>query len=399
MLIAESNRIAEVRRAFPGLDKMTYLNVATHGLTPQPVLDRYLEMISLTAHYGHQRYLAQDVPAYQRAREVVAGILDVPPAWVAFGRNATDGINYVFGSLAWQPGDEVIISDQEHPALYLPWGYGERRGLFTARTFIVDPDPAVTLRNLEAQITSHTRLIACSHVSSQTGIRLPGPAICALARRLNEAGRERPILTLIDGTQELGQWRVSVPAIGCDFYVSNGHKWLGGPKGSGVLVVREQSFSLLTPPYMAGGIEDHGDGIADMLNHRDAPHMFESGTQNLAVVSVLVDAVNWLDDLGWSWIEQRERILAAYLRAQLRSLPGVTVLTPDAWEHSSAITSFSMDWIDALHIQKTLWDQRIITRYVPERSGIRISTAYFTSEEDLDRLIAALARIGDESRR
>jgi selenocysteine lyase/cysteine desulfurase len=312
---------------------------------------------------------------------------------VAFSRNATDGINYVFGSLAWQPGDEVIISDQEHPALFLPCGYGERRGLFTTRTFAVDADPAVTLRNLERQITPHTRLITCSHVSSQTGIRLPGPAICALARRLNEAGRGRQILTLIDGTQELGQWPVSVPAIGCDFYVSNGHKWLGGPKGSGILVVREEAFPLLTPPYMAGGIEDHDDPIGDMLSHCDAPHLFESGTQNLAVVSVLTDAIAWLDNLGWSWIEERERTLAAYLRAQLRTISGVTVLTPDAWEHSSAITSFSIEGLNALHIHTTLWDQRIIARHVPERNGIRIATPYFTTEEELDRLIAALRRL------
>ncbi|MDQ2830137.1 MAG: hypothetical protein M3Y74_13960, partial [Chloroflexota bacterium] len=102
----ERDRIAEVRRAFPTLDEMTYLNVATHGLTPQPVLDRYLEMISLTAHYGHLRYLAEDVPAYTRAREAVAALLDVPPSWLAFGRNATDGMNYVLGGLEWQPGDE-----------------------------------------------------------------------------------------------------------------------------------------------------------------------------------------------------------------------------------------------------------------------------------------------------
>jgi L-cysteine/cystine lyase len=268
----------------------------------------------------------------------------------------------------------------------------------------------ITLRNLEGQITPRTRLIACSHVSSQTGIRLPGPAICALAGRLNAAlpqaaeasaasggsmGRARPILTLIDGTQELGQWRVSVPAIGCDFYVSNGHKWLGGPPGSGILVVRAQALGLLSPPYMAGSIgraEGHSL-IADMLAHRDAPCLFESGTQNLAVVAVLADVVAWLDGLGWEWIEQRERTLAARLRGQLRELPGVRVLTPDAWEHSSAITSFSMAGIDALHVHRTLWEQRIITRYVPERNGIRISTPYFTSEEELDRLIAALERL------
>jgi selenocysteine lyase/cysteine desulfurase len=404
----ERDRIAQARRAFPTLDEMTYLNVATHGLTPQPVLDRYLELISLTAHYGHLRYVAEDVPAYQRARTAVAGILDVPATWLAFGRNATDGINYVLGSLQWQPGDEVIISDQEHPALTLPWEYGARRGLFTGRTFTVDPDPANTLRHLEGQITPRTRLIACSHVSSQTGIRLPGPAICALARQLNESGRERPIVTLIDGTQELGQWRVSVPAIGCDFYVSNGHKWLGGPKGSGILVVREQSLGLLTPPYMAGGIDGAEDQnpVEHMLARRDVSCLFESGTQNLAVVAVLADAVAWLDGSeealtsacggGWEWIEQRERTLAARLRAQLRELAGVRVLTPDAWEHSSAITAFSMAGIDTRHIHKTLWEQRIITRFVPERNAIRISTPYFTSEEELDRLIAALERLRGE---
>ncbi|MGH2387841.1 MAG: aminotransferase class V-fold PLP-dependent enzyme, partial [Chloroflexota bacterium] len=346
MPTAETARVDEVRRAFPSLNDMVYLNVATHGLTPQPVLDRYLEMVSLTARYGHQRYQDQDVPLYARARPAVARILNVPPNWVAFSRNATDGINYVFGSLTWQPGDEVIISDQEHPAVYLPWQYGERRGLFTTNTFSIDPDPAVTLRNLEERITPRTRLIACSHVSSMTGIRVPGPGICALARRLNEVGRERPILTLIDGTQELGQWLVDVPAIGCDFYVSNGHKWLGGPKGSGILVASEAACAHLTPPYMAGGIEDHGDGIADMLNHRDAPHLFESATQNLAVVAVLADAVEWLDNLGWAWIESRERALAAYLRGNLREVRGLTVLTPDSWEHSSAITSFVIEGMD-----------------------------------------------------
>ena len=372
---------------------MTYLNTATHGLTPQPVLDRYLEIVSRTAHYGHMIYDNGDVPTYGRARIAVAAILGVPASWLAFGRNATDGINYVLGSLAWQTGDEVITSDQEHPAVTFPWGYGVRRGTFVGKIFAVDPDPGVTLRNLEAQITERTRLIVCSHISSQTGIRLPGPAICALAQRLNDAGRARPILTLIDGTQEVGQWRVDVQAIGCDFYVSNGHKWLGGPKGSGILVVRAQSCDVLTPPYMAGGIDEIEDPIGDMLRHRDAPRMFESGTQNLAVVSVLTDAVTWMDTLGWSWIEGRERALAGYLRAALRTVPGVRVLTPDAWEHSSAITTFSREGIEALHIHATLWGQRIITRYVPELNAIRISTAYFTTEGELDWLIEALGQI------
>ena len=152
---------------------------------------------------------------------------------------------------------------------------------------------------------------------------------------------------------------------------------------------------------MAGGIEEPGgDAIEDMLSHRDARHMFESGTQNLAVVSVLADAVAWIDSLGWDWVEQRERALAGYLRVRLRTVPGTTVLTPDAWENSSAITSFSIEGVDAKQLQTGLWQRQIITRLVPEHNGIRISTPYFTSEEDLDTLIDALETyVKDESAR
>ncbi len=396
MPTAEGDRVAEARRAFPTLGEMTYLNVATHGLTPQPVLDRYLELISLTARYGHLRYDGEDLSAYRRARAVVAGILGVPTSWLAFTRNATDGMNDILSSLTWQPGDEVLTSDQEHPAVNFPLAYGARRGLFAVRTFAVDPDPAVTLRHVEESLTARTRLILCSHVSSHTGIRSPAAEICALAGRRNAVGRERPILTLIDGTQELGQWRVSVPAIGCDFYVTNGHKWLGGPKGSGMLVVRDGAFGLLTPPYMAGGIDTVESPVEDMLAHRDAARLFEAGTQNLAVVTVLADAIEWLDGLGWEWVERCEQTIAAYLRGRLRALPGALLLTPDAWDRSSAITSFSMDGLDARRVHQTLWAQRIITRYVPERNAIRISTPYFTSEEEVDRLIAAVGQIARE---
>lgn len=132
--------------------------------------------------------------------------------------------------------------------------------------------------------------------------------------------------------------------------------------------------------------------------HHDAPTMFETGTQNLAVVTVLADAIEWLDEVGWEWIEDRERALATQLRGLLRELPSVRVLTPDAWEHSSAITSFTMEGQDALALQKTLWEQGIITRWVPEHNGIRISTPYFTAEDELDRLIAALGRIESAGR-
>lgn len=379
------------RAAFAGVDEMTYLNVGTYGLTPRPVLDRYLEAIERSARYGFLLHYDEALPAVRRARQAAATLLDVPAAWLAFNKNATDGVNQIISSLDWRPDDEVVISDQEHPALLWPWQYGQRRGLFRGATFAVDADPAVTLRNVEAALTPRTRLIACSQVSSQTGIRLPAAAICALARRhTEEQARSRPLLTLIDGAQAVGQWPLSVREVGSDFYVTNGHKWLGAPKGSGLLIVRDAVFPLLTPPYTGGGLEPLPDPLSAFLERRDAQSLFESGTQNLAVIDALTAAIAWLNDLGWGWIEQRERALTAYLKGLLRAVPGLHLLTPDQWDRSSALTSFTTEGASALMLHEALWRQRIVTRWVPELNALRISTAYFNTEDELERLATAL---------
>ena len=384
----------KARAAFHGLDEMTYLNVGTYGLTPQPVLERYQETIERAARYGFLLHYDEALPAVRRAREAVAELLDVPAAWVAFDQNATDGVNQVFSSLDWQPDDEVVISDQEHPALLWPWQYGQRRGLFRGATFAIDADPAVTLRHVEAALTPQTRLLACSHVSSQTGIRLPAAAICALARRHAERQpRSRPLLTLIDGAQAVGQWPLSVREIGCDFYVTNGHKWLGAPKGSGLLIVRDAAFPLLTPPYTGGGLEPLPDPFSAFLERRDAERLFESGTRNLAVIGALTDAIAWLNELGWTWLEGRERALSASLKDLLRAVPGLRLLTPEEWEHGSALTSFTIEGASALALHEALWRQRIVTRWVPELNALRLSTAYFNSEAELERLVTALRRL------
>ena len=160
-----------------------------------------------------------------RTRQAIADLLGAHSDSIAFTRNATDGHNIVLQGIKWQPGDELLISDQEHPALSHPAAYLLDSGKVAVRVFNVSADPNVTQQNVASALGPKTRLIAFSHVSCESGIRLPATEICHLAQ-------SHGALTLVDGAQSLGAMPEDVKDLNCDFYVSNGHKWLCGPKGT-----------------------------------------------------------------------------------------------------------------------------------------------------------------------
>lgn len=168
--------IAAVRQALPGLESMTYLNVGGCGITAEPVVQA---LLAATARLERQSFAVWDAmqQEMEAARARIAALIGTAPEEIAFTRNATDGVNLVMAGLPWHGDEEVIITNQEHPAMLFPWFYAQQRGWLQVRLLTVEPDPQATLRNLEALLTPQARLIGVSHVSCQTGIRLPVQAI------------------------------------------------------------------------------------------------------------------------------------------------------------------------------------------------------------------------------
>ena len=375
--------LEKVREAFPVLREVVYLNVGTYGLMPEPALAALLHWVCEFERGGVacSPELYQTVEATRRR---IAALIGASPEEIAFTRNANDGINLVIAGLDWQPGDEVITSNEEHPAVQHPLLYLQRRQGVRIRVVEVSPDAGAMRERLDRLATERTRLVAMSHVSSETGTRLPVAEIQRWAAARN-------ILTLFDGAQALGVFPIDVRQIGCDFYASNGHKWLGGPKGTGVFYGRLDRLPLLSPAHVGAGTLERADMASGVAEPWADARRFEFGTRAWPLQAGLGASLDWFEGLGWASTERHIASLSNYLKEQVLERPYLQLRTPRAWQDSSGLTSFTVAGKAAGDVSTALREKwHIYVRVVPEYNAIRISTAHFNSRDDIDRLLAAL---------
>ena len=376
-----------LREAILLLRGHVYLNTGTEGLLAEPVLADYLAALARQEREGHAA-LEWRYAELERTRQAVADLVHTHSDTIAFTRNATDGHNIVLFGMNWQPGDELLISDQEHPALSHPAAYLQAQRGVTVRVFAVDADPQVTLRNVESALSAKTRLIAFSHVSCESGIRLPAKDICRIAA-------DHGLRSLLDGAQSLGAIPVNLPALGCDFFVSNGHKWLCGPKGTGILSVRTDQLEALDLSAVGAGTFERfsWQGEDFHFDLQPSARRFEFGTRNQAALVGLRAAISWLHDLGFPNVYGHIADLAQHAHRILAEVPGVDVVTPRSAEDSAGIITFNAPFSSPAAVAEALWSQGIITRHTTTPPGVRASAAYFNTEQDFERLADALRAI------
>ncbi|HEX5416744.1 MAG TPA: aminotransferase class V-fold PLP-dependent enzyme, partial [Chloroflexota bacterium] len=188
--------------------------------------------------------------------------------------------------------------------------------------------------------------------------------------------------------------------LGPDYLTGSVHKWLCGPKGTGVLVVRQDRLDELTPRYVGGGsLAEFPYDTLDQpekiqVEFAPAASRFEYGMRSPAVYAGIVSAIDYLNELGWPAIFDHERRMNALLKQRLSETPGVRVQTPTAWEHSSAIVNFAVDGVPGREVSNRLWnDFRVVQRAVRDPDGVRLSTAYFSAPEDIEHVVEAIKKI------
>ncbi|MGA7671418.1 MAG: aminotransferase class V-fold PLP-dependent enzyme [Nitrolancea sp.] len=394
MSSAGSLDLHRLRGALPILADVTYLNTGTVGIMPVPVLERHIAAITSYEVGGHvAQPEAQE--GYEKARSALAKLIGATPESLALTRNATDGVNLVAAGLKLDPSTVALTTDQEHPAVILPWSAAERRGGAKLELFPIGSTPEETLETFKKALKPSTSIAIISHVSCETGQRLPVEEMCQICR-------ERGILTMVDGAQSLGQFPLDVGKIGCDFMTGNGHKWLAGPKGTGFLYVAPDALPLVDPIHVGdGSVSPRFDrvalgahpGTADW-GFAETASKFEFGTRNWHTYAALPASIDYLASLGWSNVEAHCAALSDELKRRLSAEPGVTLHSPTAWEDSSALVTFGFDGWNGVELSQRLWnDFRLIQRRVQVPNGIRISCAYFNSDADLDALFDGLRKV------
>ncbi len=364
---------AFIRKQFMLEPGLIYLNAGTTGAMPRPVFEAEVRYQRMLAENPKVRATFQHVAA-DTIRKKAAKLIGATLEETALTHNTTEGLNIVAHGLPLKPGDQVLITDQEHPAHREAWRLRSKRdGIEVTQVKIPTPLPdAATFVNLfERAITGRTRVIAIPHIPTTNGMITPAKEICALAR-------SKGIFSLLDGAHCVGQIRLNVKKLGCDFYACSPHKWLHAPLGNGIFYVRKELQNTLWPLQGHGGWD----------TYPDARKYTTFGNRSWSTAVALGDAIDFANSIGIERIEARQRALMTYFRRRVLSLPGVSPLTPGDPALYCAQSAFRLPGVSSGDLAAFLRDKhRIIV------GGYRVDIGYFVTWQELDRTIDVLEQV------
>lgn len=346
----------DVRAAFPVLEQYAYLNAGTNGPLPRAAAEAMIaeQLVDLAEGRGGEPYFSRALAMRDEVRAKLAALLGVDAAQVALTRSTTDGCNIVLAGLGLGPDDEIVTSDVEHFGLIGPLHASGARIVTAPEDAIVDA------------VTERTRLIAISHVSWVTGNSLDPARVKA----------ETGLPILVDGAQSAGAIPVEVDAF--DYYAVSCQKWLCGPDVTGALAVaRPEELPVALPSYFAQ-TEHRPDGSYVV---RDGAERFDSGWMGTPSLAGLSKAL----DVAPDWRFERVAEMSAKCRTALDERFDVVTKPTQAGLVTFRPTS------DPTELVEKLRGEGVIARELPGRNLIRVSCGYWTSDDDLERLLGGVA--------
>jgi selenocysteine lyase/cysteine desulfurase len=378
----------DVRSQFQLPADYAYFNTAGLGASPRAVSDRVKLAMDREEESPSPGHSEDD---WSRIRGKCATLLGASctAGEIALVSTATEGINIILNGLPLRAGDEVITSSHEHVALVIPLLHKRKTAGIVLRTF--DPDlrsAAGTLQRIRAIVTPRTRVIFLSHVTCTTGQILPVTEIGDLAA-------ERQVWFALDGAQSLAQFPIDIAATGAQCYTASCHKWLMGPKRTGLLYVRRDRLPELAS-VVVGAYSDKSNSLADrQLTLRTDAQRFEYGTQNGALVYGIEAAVDFVSALGLSRVFEHNRALAERFRAGLRDEKTIELLSPDEPDTRSAIVTFRVRGRDNRQVASALTGRRLRVRSVTETGldAVRASFHVCNTDAEVAALTAAVVAL------
>ncbi len=352
-----TSALAVARSAFPVLEQIAYLNAGTFGPLASATVAAAHSALERDLREGRTGlpFFASAMELRQTVRERLAAFVSADPLQVALTGSTTDGCNIVLSGLGLGPDDEIVTTTDEHFGLLGPLGAS------SARVIVVEPDPD----SIKAAVTPRTRLLALSQVLWTTGRVLP-------VRELREA---TGIPVLVDGAQSVGA--IPVAATGSDFLTISGQKWLCGPDSTGALIVADPDRLEVTSPSYFSQATYEPDGH---FEPRPGAARFEPNWWPSSSLAGLLAAM----ESRPAWAFDHAAAVAERCRELLSTR--VEVVTPDP---CSTLVAFRAPGESAALVE-TLAAAGVHVREIPRRGLIRVSCGWWTSDGDIDRLVAAL---------
>ena len=390
--------VERLRRDYPILQEIIYLDSASTSLTPEPVLQMVLDYyreykanvgrgVYRTAQMADQRYR----DAHGKAADFIGGGEE---GLTVLTRNATESINIISRGLNWKKGDGIVTTLLEHHSNLLPWIRQKQLG---ADLKIVKPDSdgLLDLSDLDSAIKKKTRMVAVSQVSNSLGTVLP-------IKEIGEICRDRGAALLVDGAQSVPHMPLNVEDLHCDFLCFSGHKMLS-PMGAGVLWMRKEEG--VEPLLVGGGMVEDAD--VDGYVAKKGYEGYEAGTPDISAAIGLGRALDYLTEVGMEKIHSHEQRLALRLAEGLQEIKGVVVYgPPPSRGRRGGVVSFSVEEL-LPHEVAMMLDQAAgicvrsgqhccipLMKHLGLKYGtVRASVYLYNTEGEIDKLLATVEQI------
>lgn len=399
---------AQLRTHFSSLNLVVnnypfiFFDTAATAQMPDEVLDAIVDYYqSYKSNVGRGLYVfaEQATKAFEDSRTKIARFIGAKKQEVVFTAGTTAGINLV--AHLWvkhhlNTGDEIVISEVEHNANFIPWQQlAQRTGIVLKRVPLNDRG-VVDVETLQEYLSEKTKFVAITHQSNILGTVND---ISAIVKASHAVGAK----VLVDAAQSVAHQKIDVVQLDCDFLVFSGHK-LFGPTGVGVLFIKQNLFDQCVLQNFGGGMVY--EVTPEQAVFKSMPHCLEPGTQAIAQVIGLGAAVDFVQKyINFAQAQEHETGLVRMLAAELQKIPGVTLLSPvpQDGEHNSVVTFYS-DKLHSYDIAEYLNEYGIAVRagyhcvqpYHDKMGGscsVRASFTVYNTQEEVEFLIECLKKL------
>ena len=386
------------REDFKMLDKnYIYFDNSATTFKPRQVIDKifdYYTNYTANAHRGDYDLSHKVDMEYEGTREVVRKFINAhDEKEIIFTSGTTESINMiVFGFMKYylHEGDEVLITKTEHASNVLPWFELEREIGIVVKYIPLNKDHKVLVEAVKESITDRTKVVSIAYITNVIGDIRP---ILEISKLIHQ----KDILLVIDGAQSVPHMKTDVIRDNIDFLAFSAHKMLG-PTGVGVLYAKKKYLDMMKPLKYGGGMNNYFESNKE-LEYKEVPLKLEAGTENIAGVLGLKEAILYLQEIGMDKIHEYELELRNYLIDKLEKIDNITIYNK---ESKSGIVTFNINKIFSEDASKYLNHYHICVRAgnhcskmvkdeIIVKNTCRISLYLYNTKEEIDKLIEVLS--------
>lgn len=383
----------------PDIIDMSAMLLASHPRDVREAIER------------HRRELDRDTVGYlhahnrrftDAARRAAGDYLRTPARQIALTDSTTMGVGLIYSCLKLRPGDEILTTEQDyfvtHEAVRLACartGAVERRVSLHDGSAAEDVSADAIVARIRGGVTERTRVLGLTWVHSSTGLKLPSAEIARAVRDLNSGrGEDERILLCVDGVHGFGNQAVTLDELGCDFLAAGCHKWLFGPRGTGVVAGREAAWrriDTVIPSFLDDGVFDAWITGRDPRGPTNGARLTPGGFKAFEHRWAMPEAFALHAAIGKRNVERRTHELASQLKEGLRAMRGVTLATPMSADLSAGIVSFDLDGESPLATVRRLRERNIVASAAPyARSWVRLTPSIRNTPREVDTALAEI---------